>query len=123
MHTQMERRCYRKEDSAVALRRFLQGATLRLGYSALILGDQNGKLIAWAGEHKDPEKTAQSAPLLFSQCNQRQQNLAADGKEPFIEAIFTTSNTLFLTALGGRTRRPIHTGGVLSGIQRILKDH
>jgi len=122
MSTQMDRRCYRKDDSVKALQRFLQGATLRLGYTALILGDQNGELIAWAGEHEDPVKTAKSAPHLFNQDLQLAGGLTTQSQEPFIEAIFTPSNTLFLMALGGRTGRPIQTGGVLSGIQRILKD-
>lgn len=115
-----DKRCTREEIPEKALHRFLHAAALRLGYKGLVLGDGNGRLISWAGEVECPEQVAMDGPVGFPDSAEGGMDSNPEKENCFIEALFTPSGTLFVTALGGRSAAPLRTGGTLASIRRIL---
>ena len=114
---QGERRCRRSEDPKTALRFFLESAALRLGFEALIIGDDSGNLVAASSDSANTDRAAEHAPALF----RHDEPMDEEPEEPyFIEVLPSARRSYFLTAVGGRSPHSLKSSGTLRSIRRIM---
>jgi hypothetical protein len=117
----MERRKYRSNQPATALR-FQLEATRRLArLEALALADRSGLLVAYAGEPERCEELGAVAPVLA-----RAQHLACnqeflDGSEITVRPLDFLGEPLFLVSTGGGAVRDRYLERSAQGVRRILQ--
>ncbi|HEX4355861.1 MAG TPA: hypothetical protein VHZ95_23195 [Polyangiales bacterium] len=116
----IERRGRRSHEHTTALRYQLESTRERGHLSALALTDQDGLLLAFAGETDVCEELGAVAPLIARGAPVHLDTPAADGGDVIVRAIDCFGEPLFLASLGGGVAREALLAHSARGIQRIL---
>jgi hypothetical protein len=117
---EIERRGRRSEEHCTALRYQLESTLQRGHLSALALTDQDGLLLAWAGESSVCEELGAVAPLIARGAPVRLETRLSDGSDVLVRAIDCFGEPLFLASVGGGVAREALLAHSARGIQRIL---
>jgi hypothetical protein len=116
----LERRGRRSEEHCLALRYQLESTRERGRLSALALTDEDGLLLAWAGENTVCEELGAVAPLIARGAQIALEATQNDPDEVVVRSIDCFGEPLFLASLGGGVAREALLAHSARGIQRIL---
>jgi hypothetical protein len=116
----IERRARRSQEQRVALTYQLETTRERGHMAALTLTDEDGLLLAWAGESTVCEELGAVAPLIARGAPVRIQSYKANNDEVVVRAIECFGEPLFLASIGGGIAREALLSHSARGIQRIL---
>jgi hypothetical protein len=114
-----ERRGRRSQEHRTALRYQLESTLERGHMSALALTNDEGLLLAWAGEDEVCEELGAAAPLIARGAPVAL-DACSDEEEVVVRAIDCFGEPLFLASLGGGVAREALLSHSARGIQRIL---
>jgi hypothetical protein len=117
---EIERRGRRSEEHCTALRYQLESTRERGHLSALALTDQDGLLLAFAGESEICEELGAAAPLIARGAPVRLDAPGTHGDDVIVRAIDCFGEPLFLASLGGGVAREALLAHSARGIHRIL---
>jgi hypothetical protein len=119
MHKGFERRGRRSEEHCTALRYQLESTRERGHLAALALCDNDGLLLAWAGESRVCEELGAAAPFIARGAPIALETGTSKG-EVVVRAIDCFGEPLFLASIGGGMAREALLAHSARGIQRIL---
>jgi hypothetical protein len=117
---EIERRGRRSEEHCTALRYQLETTRERGHLSALALTDQDGLLLAFAGESAICEELGAAAPLIARGAPVHLDAPGTHDDDVVVRAIDCFGEPLFLASLGGGVAREALLAHSARGIQRIL---
>jgi hypothetical protein len=117
---EIERRGRRSEEHFTALRYQLESTRERGHLAALALTDQDGLLLAFAGESSVCEELGAAAPLIARGAPVNLDTPGTRSDEVVVRAIDCFGEPLFLASLGGGVAREALLAHSARGIQRIL---
>ncbi len=115
-----ERRTCRSDHFHTALRYQLESTMRRGRMAALVLSDERGLLLAWAGEDGVCHELGAVAPMVLQGWPAEFQEPAITKEDVSVRAIDCFGEQLFLASLGGGVARTALLAHSARGIHRIL---
>lgn len=115
-----ERRERRSDEHGTALRYQLETTLQKGRLSAVALSDDDGLLVAWAGEDGLCEALGAVAPLVARGAPPRLPGQGLQGDDVSVRALDCFGQPLFLASLGGSVARDALLAHSARGIHRIL---
>ena len=115
-----ERRQQRTTERDAALRYQLEHSRARGGLEALVLADQQGLLVASAGDIAVCEELGAIAPLMTRSVMGMPLPPLLRGGEVVVRSLRLYGQDLYLACVGGGVARDALMSNSVSGVQRIL---
>lgn len=115
-----ERRQQRTTERDSALRYQLEHSRVRGGLEALVLADQQGMVVASAGEAAVCEELGAIAPLMSRSVMGMPLPPLLRGGEVVVRPLRLYGQDLYLACVGGGVARDALLSNSVSGVQRIL---
>ena len=115
-----ERRVRRTQDRNAALRFQLEHSRDRGGLEALVLADDQGMVVAAAGDDAVCEELGAIAPLMGRTVMGMPMPPMLRGGEVAVRPLSLYGQDLFLACVGGGVARDALLSTSMSGVQRIL---